>query len=198
MFQCHERLEPRRGAVAFRASREADQVARTRRQRHQRREAVLQRAALADAQAIGQNGVHTVLKGLFGHAILQRNLHQLAQTHYAHAQRRGEAKADMRVEAVGIADRQAASAQGALHGAHQVQVADIAQGFALFKNDHHSHARHTPLSFCRPQPLQPSRQSRVVWARMARSYSRLRNALSMPASMWSQGSSSSSARSRWA
>ena len=67
------------------------------------------------------------------------------------------------------------AAQGALHGAHQVQMSHVAETFSFFKYYQHFHlSAHTPSKRLRPQPWQPSRQSGVLSAFCARCHSRHR------------------------
>ena len=177
--QRHEAVKGFRCLISFRAGIEPDGVAGAGHQRHQSGKIIADAAGMDNFQAFRADLVEGIHELLLGNAVFHRHFHQFPLAHHAHAEGRGKTEAYMGIETIGVLHRQVAAAQATLHRAHQIQMADIAQGFAFLEYSHHPHTLHTPFTFCKPQPLQPSRQSRVVSARMAFSYSRHRKLLSM-------------------
>ena len=182
-LQRHKVRKAGRRLIRRRAPGQTDGVFRPGHQGHQGGKLIADRLSRNNLQIRRQTGVQLLNKLRRGCSVLHGHLHHLPLSGHAHAQGRGEAQADMGIEAVGVFDGQMAAPKRPLHGAHQVQMTDEAQLFALFESGHHSHPLHTPFKTCKPQPLQPSRQSRVVSARRAFSYSRFRKLLEMYASI---------------
>ena len=164
--------------------------------RHQRGMLVLHGLGKGQLHVRRQGGVHGGHEGIRLHRGIEGHVQDLLLPHGSGGQGGGKGQQNMRVEPLRVAHRQPGAAQRPLHGPLNIQMSDVAQPCALLKYSHHPQNLHTPLNRCRPQPLQPLRQSFVVSARSAFCFSRQRYSLVTPLSMKSQGRISSFSRRR--
>ena len=157
---------------------------------------VIQRTGERKLQIRRQGAVHLLEEIIRRHLARHRHIQNFLFSRRPGGQRRRERQQNMRIIPIGIRHGQPRTAQRAHHRPLNVQMPDVAQADALFKHSHYPQYLHTPLKRCRPQPLQPLRQSLVVCAFSAFSFSRHRNSFVTPQSITSHGMISSFSRRR--
>ena len=135
------------------AAPQRDRIFRLTERRADLREAVVHHADAGHLQRRRQNAIHGRHAFLCRCFALERNIQQFRVAGNARGQRGSKGHHDMRIKAVGIRNRQSASAQCALHGALQIQQAEMTNDVAFLKLQKHSHRpSHAPSNRLRPQP----------------------------------------------